>query len=87
MEAGNALYLRTLIIGDKFHWQFSLKEKQKKPLQVLVKVKLLQNLKSPFETEKKSNPERVSWRFEISPEDVEVSKTLQLIDICGEINF
>ena len=70
--------------GDKFHWSFSLKADQDEPLDILVKVKLLKNLKDPSG---QSSGERVTWRFTLSPEDLEVTKTLQLIDMCSEIEF
>ena len=82
LTAGDSISLRTLVIGDKFHWVFSLKAAQIEPLDLLVKVKLLKNLKDPFPPEKQPNPERVTWRFTLNLEDVEVTKTLQLMDIC-----
>ena len=75
------------MIGDRFQWVFSLKEGQAEPLDLLVKVKLIKNLKDPFPSDKQPNPERVTWRFTLNPEDVEVTKTLQLMDICSEIDF
>ena len=51
---------------------------------MLAKVKLLNNLIDP---EAKSSTERVTWQFKLSPEDLEVTKTLHLIDICSEIEF
>ena len=52
MDAGDSISLRTLVIGDKFQWVFTLKEGEVGTLDILVKVKLLRNLKDPSSSEK-----------------------------------
>ena len=87
LAAGDSIALSTLVIGDKFRWTFSLKEGQNEPLDILVKVKLLKNLKDPSPANNKPSSDRVTWRFELNSENVEIVKALQLMDICSEIEF
>ena len=72
--------IQTCIVANAFDWTFALKESVHMDKEILIKIKLIDNLTTGEENKK------VTWRFKLSPGQ-KVSRSLYLIDLAASVAF